>query len=196
MKPISARHKYALRYEMTTDALNFRELAFRQTSPHRPHAPLGPTSHLQSLAPSGARSGHHQLHGRSREPGRGAESPPRAPPEARADPQRAAPPPTPAGQVQATTPLARFLFDKQLGLSPWRSRRQRDGYLHARLSSWADEKDPGAAKPPRAFPAAGPGPHTHARICTRARAQAHTRICTPWRTDTPARAHARTHSGL
>lgn len=32
MKPISAWHKYALRDEMTTDALNFRELAFRQTS--------------------------------------------------------------------------------------------------------------------------------------------------------------------
>jgi len=31
MKPIPAQHKYALRYEMTTDALNFGELAFRHT---------------------------------------------------------------------------------------------------------------------------------------------------------------------
>lgn len=42
MKPISAQHKYALRYEMTTDALNFRELAFRQTSSRRPPLPPEP----------------------------------------------------------------------------------------------------------------------------------------------------------
>lgn len=45
MKPIPAQHKYALTYEMTTDALNFGELAFRQTEsrrlpcPPQPHQP-------------------------------------------------------------------------------------------------------------------------------------------------------------
>lgn len=45
MKPISAWHKYALRDEMTTDALNFRELAFRQTSSRPRPLPLAPWPH-------------------------------------------------------------------------------------------------------------------------------------------------------
>ena len=85
MKPIPAQHKYALTYEMTTDALNFGELAFRQTEsrrlpcPPQPHQPPPQPRPFPGLAGavviSHPRAGRPRVVGGTRRGGAGRQLP-------------------------------------------------------------------------------------------------------------------------
>lgn len=112
MKPISAQHKYALRYEMTTDALNLRELAFRQIPSRRPPLPPEPREPppqpraLPGLAVALASSypGGGWPRSRVRAALRAPE-PPSCAPCGRGRPWAGeSPSPTPAGRAQAAAP--------------------------------------------------------------------------------------------
>lgn len=215
MKPISAQHKYALRYEMTTDALNFRELAFRQTSSRRPPRSLqSPASHLHSLAPSrgwqwpspGGRGPRSRVRAALRAPERPLVRPLRSGQTLRGG---ALPSPTPAGRRpgrHAAPPSARGPSVNKLR-AQGSEKREGAGRLPARTPESREEREsPGTRlhshlafrprHPASSDPAAPgrPGPaHTGTRLHTRAHTQARTRMCA--HTGTPARAHARTHSG-
>jgi hypothetical protein len=193
-------------------------LAFRQTCLAASHAPIAPRTISNASRLPRARSDHRLLlpgfqGSRSR---RGHGRPPRAPPAAGADPQRAVPPtPPPAGRAQAPTPLAWFLSGNQLRAQSLEEPATA-GRLPARSPEfWAKRPRGGStliqANPPCALGSRRPRwvptcTHTHTRTrthtCARLHARAHTHartrthVCTPWRTDTPARAHALTHSGL
>lgn len=114
----------------------------------------------------------------------GAPRPPRAPPAVRADPPRALPLPPRRRPALTTAPPARCLSGKKLR-AQCLEKLARAGRRFARAPEFPAERErPGtlcnspagqAAWHLRVPPApASPSPHTHARICTRAR----THICT------------------
>lgn len=191
MKPISAWHKYALRDEMTTDALNFRELAFRQTS-SRPRP--SPACSLAAQTTSKA----------SRPPGlagavaRSSENPPHL----RRPLRRGRPPRATSFQPSPRSPLGLGPERVSIGEQPVAASREepeRAGYLPARPSCVRARKTakrvpaPCPTLPPRT---SGSRPaSTHAPLHTRARTHTHTHTNRPARLGTPERAHARSHSG-
>lgn len=202
MKPISAQHKYALRYEMTADALNFRELAFRQTSPRRPpflpwpHQPPSQPRAFPELAVAIA-SSYPSVRGPSSGVSAGPGDPLVRPLRLGQTLSGRCHVPSPAGRAQPTRPPHGACLCTNSELSPWRSRRGRDGYLPARPSSGQSEKDQGfrqrrlapsrPASPSRSRPA-----HTHA--FAHACAQMHAHICTHSRTQTLPRALTPAHT--
>lgn len=199
MKPISAWHKYALRDEMTTDALNFRELAFRQTS-SRPRPPpartLAPQTTSQASRPPGLAG---TVAGSSRN------SPHLRRPLRRGRPWRAAPSSPPPADRRVPAGVG-FPSESSRELRPSREEPERAGYLPARPSSCAAEKDreagPLSARAAASrlwVPTRGRAhARTHKHTYTHARplhTRAHTHTHRLARIGTPARAHARSHSG-
>lgn len=171
MKPISAWHKYALRDEMTTDAPNFRELAFRQTSSRprpSPSCSLAAQTTSKASRPPGlagaiAGSSGNSPHLR-RPPRRGR--PPRA---ASLQPSPRSPP----GPGPDRVPI------REQPLAASREEPEPAGYLRARPSSARARKT--AKRVPLPAPRchlapSGPDPHIHTRAPLHTRA--HTRTLT------------------
>lgn len=195
---------------MTTDPLNFRDLAFRLS--RRPPFPSFPPP--EPLLRS--RSGHRELltgvlGGRV-----AASEPSSVPRDPLARPLRSGPtfslrfhfpqarrpgrdhraPPHGAG-LGTNSELSACRGWRRAGRRPagapeFRAGRGRPG---TRCNSPAGKAARWLGVPP---PPDSPDPHTHARICTRGRAHMHAfaHARTHLHTDTPARARARTHSGL
>lgn len=137
----------------------------------------------------------------------GPRSPPLAPPAVGADLGRASPlpPRRQAGpRPPRRTPSARCPSVNKLRAQS-SEKRAGAGRLPARTPESQEERErPGtrfnshsghaASRPRVPSPPTGSDPHTQARVCTRARTCRHAHVCA--HTGTPARAHARTHSGL
>lgn len=205
MKPISAQHKYALRYEMTTDALNFRELAFRQTSsrrpsfPPQPHEPPPQPRAFPGLAvvmasPHPGARGHRSrisaAIGASR-----PSPPPCAPPAVRADPLWKVPSPqTAAGRAQvgalpSPVPVCEQTPSSEAGRLPARAPECRAERKSPRTqfkspsskAAWRPRVPPSRPVPTgtRRHAFAHARAHRHAHIDAHTRAQTLPRALTP-----------------